>query len=280
MERKALKIFIVTDIEGVAGVVTNEQASGNGEGNVYARKWLTRSVNACCIAAFEAGAEFIRVSDGHNRCQNLLLDELDPRIEVLTGKFHRTLGPMEGISSEFDAMFQLGFHGMAGSAGVLPHSVHGIIREMYIGGVLCGELLLNTLLASSFGVPTLLVTGDHTACEEAKAQIPGVITAETMHGNGMNSAYMCNPSVSCEIIADAVKKAMLSAKSSGLPIASAPRGEISLELVFSDLYAADGAALMPGVKKTGPYTCVFTASDMPILIRALQCMITLADQNH
>lgn len=275
-----MRIFIVTDIEGVAGVVTDEQASGGGGDYADARRWLTRSVNACCAAAFDAGADFIRVSDGHNRCRNLLLDELDPRVEALTGKFHRTLGPMEGIGADFDAMFQLGFHGMAGSEGVLPHSVHGIIREMRVGGVLCGELLLNALLAASFGVPTLLVTGDRAACLEARAQIPGVLTAETMAGSGMNAAYVHNPSVSCAAIADAVGKAVRAAKASPPAPVPLPQGPIPLELVFSALYAADGAALMPGVRKTGPYTCEFCAPDMPTLMRVLQCMIILATQNH
>jgi len=272
-----MKIFIVTDMEGINGVISNEQASGNGSSNMEARKWLTNQVNAAVKAAFEMGAEKVLVSDGHNRCQNLILDMLHEKVLVVTGKASRKLGPMEGISEEFDAMFMIGFHGKEGSDGVLPHTVHGIINKLSLNNLEVGEIELNAAIAGYYHVPVALISGDATACMEAKEAISEVETAVVMEGLGMYSAVIPTPSVACDIIYESTKRAV--AKLDDMKLYKID-GQVEMLIEFKSVAAADGAALMPGVKRINKKSCMFIAKDIIEVQSALNCMIVLAANNN
>ena len=78
-ERK-LKIYISADMEGVVGVVTNEQLGPQGFEYARFREFMTQEVNAAIEAAFEAGATEIVVSDSHGNGQNLLIEKLPKNI--------------------------------------------------------------------------------------------------------------------------------------------------------------------------------------------------------
>ena len=65
------RLYISADIEGVAGVVTNEQTTIAGFEYQQAREWMTAEVNAACAAAFAHGIDEIVVSDSHGQGQNL-----------------------------------------------------------------------------------------------------------------------------------------------------------------------------------------------------------------
>src|SRR5918993_4805230 len=92
-ERK-LKIYISADMEGVVGVVTNEQLGPQGFEYARFREYMTQEVNAAVEAAFEAGATEIVVSDSHGNGQNLLIEKL-PKNVLLVRAWPRPLMMMQ-----------------------------------------------------------------------------------------------------------------------------------------------------------------------------------------
>ena len=71
-----MKILISADMEGVAGVVRDEQTDPAGRDYPIARRLMTLEVNAAIEGALEAGVQEIVVSDGHWAGTNLLPDDL------------------------------------------------------------------------------------------------------------------------------------------------------------------------------------------------------------
>jgi D-aminopeptidase len=74
--RPPLKIYISADMEGVVGVVTNEQLGPQGFEYARFREFMTNEVNAAIEGAIAAGATGIVVSDSHGNGQNLLIEKL------------------------------------------------------------------------------------------------------------------------------------------------------------------------------------------------------------
>ena len=72
-QAKKMKIYISADMEGIVGVVTNEQLGPQGFEYNRAREFMTAEVAAAIEAAFQAGATEIVVSDSHGNGQNLLI---------------------------------------------------------------------------------------------------------------------------------------------------------------------------------------------------------------
>jgi len=108
-----MKIFIVTDLEGATGVAGNwPDFNPEGKGHEAARRFLTGDVNAAIEGAFEAGVREVVVLDGHEAALSILLEELDPRAQLIRG---RRLSELEGLDGTFDLMFAIGAHAMAGT---------------------------------------------------------------------------------------------------------------------------------------------------------------------
>lgn len=82
-------------------------------------------------------------------------------------------GPV-GFDASFDAMMLHGFHRMAGSGGVLAHSFYPFPKNIWADNLKIGEIALNMANLGEKGVPRVLITGDLTAVEEAKALVPDI----------------------------------------------------------------------------------------------------------
>ena len=72
---RKMKIYISADMEGVVGVVTDDQLGPQGFEYQRFREFMTEEVNAAISAAFEAGATDIVVSDSHGNGENLLIEK-------------------------------------------------------------------------------------------------------------------------------------------------------------------------------------------------------------
>jgi len=112
---KDLKVFISADMEGIAGVVTQDQLGSSGFEYGQFRKFMTAEVNAAIEAARDVGATEIVVGDSHGNGLNLLLDAL-PQDIILVRAWPRRLGMMEGIDESFDAAIFIGYHASAGTS--------------------------------------------------------------------------------------------------------------------------------------------------------------------
>ncbi len=173
-EAQARKVYISVDMEGISGINSDNQTSATGAEYGRARKLMAEDANAAIRGAFEGGATEVVVNDSHGGQRNLLPEDLDSRVRLISHSFKKH-GMMEGLDETFDAVVLVGYHAKAGSArGVFPHTGSGKVRDLQINGVSVGEGGMNAILAEWYGVPVVVVTGDDVAVEEQKTTVPNV----------------------------------------------------------------------------------------------------------
>ena len=80
-----MKVYISADMEGISGVVDREDTTIGGRGYERARVLMTADVNAAVAGAYEAGATHVLVNDAHAKMRNLIVEDLDPGVEVIQG---------------------------------------------------------------------------------------------------------------------------------------------------------------------------------------------------
>ncbi|KYH39540.1 MAG: hypothetical protein AYL33_007980 [Candidatus Bathyarchaeota archaeon B63] len=181
-----MKVYVMTDLEGVAGVI-NFDDYGTPKGRYYetARELTTNEANAAIEGLIEAGAKEILVVDGHGHgAINPLL--LHPSAKLLSG---RPLKYPFGCDRSFDAAVIIGQHAKSNTdGGHLSHTFSFEVEELTINGISLGELGCNMLSAAYFGVPTVMVSGDKAACEEALALVPNIEVAPVKEGIKRGSA--------------------------------------------------------------------------------------------
>jgi len=206
-----MKVYIVTDLEGVSGVVEFEDRKDESPRNLALRQKYSRllagEVNAAVEGAFEGGATEVLVNDCHGGAYTIDFEMLDSRARVIHGR-ERPIW-MVGLDETYDAMFSLGVHAMAGTrGGVLYHSMSTIVRQIRLNGTPVGELGLEAFCAGAYGVPLVLVTGDAAACREAEALVPGVVTVAVKEGLSRYAAISIPPEKARALIREGAKRAM------------------------------------------------------------------------
>ena len=189
-----MRVHIISDIEGVAGIVKWAQTGGDQTLYHEARKLYTEEINAAVRGAKAAGAKEIVVVDGHGAggdftFNSLLPAELDPGCEfVIQNEWTEYTRFLE---EGCDAALFVGMHAMAGTPdGVLSHTVSGQAwQNLRFNGTLVGETGINAALCGNWGCPVLLVTGDRAVCREGRALLgEGLTTVEVKEGLGRFSA--------------------------------------------------------------------------------------------
>src|SRR5438045_9757710 len=121
-----MRVHIISDIEGVAGIVKWSQAGGDQPLYHEARKLYTQEINAAVRGAKAAGAKEIVVMDCHGAggawtFNSLVPDLLDPDCEfVVQEEWTQYTGFLE---SGCDAALFVGMHAMDGTRyGVTNHT--------------------------------------------------------------------------------------------------------------------------------------------------------------
>lgn len=206
-----MKVYIVSDMEGATGVTHGEQTHAGGKDYERARKWLTGDVNAAVAGAFEGGADYVRVSDGHGTMRNVLLEDLDERVELVAGMgLERDLCQLETIDDGFDLLLAVGYHAKVGTVeGILSHTwIGGIVREFRMGGRVVGETGISAMTAGSFGTPLAMVAGDEALCREALDLLGDVETAAVKKGLGNRLALCKPPAATSKLIREAARRAV------------------------------------------------------------------------
>lgn len=254
-----MKIFISADIEGVGAVVRSEHSSVQGREYALARRMMTEEVNAAIRAAFDAGATEVLAADAHNVGLNLFPDELDERARLVMGS-PRPLAMMEGVERGMDAVCFVGYHGMAGSANAaIAHIFHGRVAELTFNGLKVGEIGLNALLAGWFGVPVVMISGDETACREARELIPEIRTAAVKESIGAYAGICLHPSRCRELIYGAVGQS-LSDLNAYEPF-TLKGDEVTMEIRFTTASSVDRALRLPGTRRVSGDTLQYPAPD-------------------
>lgn len=168
-----MKVHVIGDMEGVAGIVKREQTVGGEPMYEEGRRLYTEEINAAVRGARAAGADEIVVMDCHGAGQgwtfnSLIPDLLDPGCEYVVQE-HWTQYT-EFLEHGCDAALLVGMHARAGTRdGVLNHTVSSQAwHNLWFNGKVVGETGINAALCGTWKCPVLLVTGDAAVCQEAR----------------------------------------------------------------------------------------------------------------
>ncbi len=163
-----IKIYIMTDLEGVSGVYKFAQTREKDTPlNIQACEYFMKDLAAVVRGLRDGGATEILILDGHGS-QAIIPHMMEPGARYITGR-PRPGNVLWGLDKTFSGLVQFGAHAMKGTDdGVLNHTQSSKSENRYwYNGIESGELAQCALLAGHYGVPTILVTGDEATCREA-----------------------------------------------------------------------------------------------------------------
>jgi D-amino peptidase len=277
----AMRIYLSVDMEGIAGVVHEDQTNPidprcAGEYSRF-RRLMTLEANAAIEGALAGGATKVLVNDSHWTMRNLLAEELHQAAELISGG-PKTWSMMEGIERGWDLAAFIGYHAKAGTIkAILDHTYTSRILDVRLNGASVGELGINAALAGAFGVPVALVSGDDAIAAETHSLLgSGVRTVAVKEAVSRHSARSVAPELAREMIQASMQGVVSAhrAGSSGLRpfVVTTP---VSIEVDFAMTVEADHAAMVPGFLRAGPRTVAFRHEDYREVFRAFRTMFNL-----
>lgn len=238
-----MKIYIQTDIEGIAGFCfycnSKDRTEWNRVHHERMCKLLTNEVNAAVKAAFKAGADEVLVNDNHGSGYNIFFEELDPRCEIIHGR--NCSGPhwLPFLDESFDALVLIGMHAMGYTEiAIAPHSKW----EVNNGKIYMGEGSMAAAIAGDMGVPTVFISGDDKVTAELSDKIDGIATAVVKQAISPYQAKSRIPVKACELIALGVLEGIQ--KREKIQPYKIP-GPVSLQLLESENHLPPGKPVLP-----------------------------------
>jgi D-amino peptidase len=234
---------------------------------------FTSDVNAAVDGFFAGGAGEVLINEAHATMRNLLLEELDERAVMLTGR-HKDLSMVEGIQQpDVAAVAFVGYHAGAGRDGVLAHTyLPNSVTGVRVNGEPASEGRLNSLVAGEYGVPVILVTGDDVTCQDAATYAPGAQAVAVKDCVSRYSAVCRPPAVTAQAIKSAARDAV---KLAGRhePVRRADGYRVEVDVDAAQL--AQAAAVVPTVQRTGERSVAYHSDTAWDMIRCFKAVTTL-----
>jgi len=230
-----MKVLIISDMEGCAGIFHRELQISNPTQLEFARslRLATEEVIAAVDGAKSVGANEIWIDALHDIDMEMLPDG----IQVIRGMH---LWDTVYKENQFDAMMIIGQHGGAheinsalahtclpswqieetadfqqGWIGQVAPQLAGTkpgefstVRNVWLNDRLTGESGLIMTIAAGFGVPTICASGDSHACAEAKWLVPEVEAVPVKWGYHFRAARMLSPAEARKRIRQGTIKAL------------------------------------------------------------------------
>ena len=173
MQKTGFSVYIIADMEGLAGVVRNATEmrpgyrGGNADEHQRFREELTAEVNALIAGARAGGATQFIVNEGHGGTlfRNIVVEDLDPDAILIRG-YPKPIVMSTGLNPMVDAMMIVGAHANAGAPGVISHSF--AFDSFTVNGKMLNEAGIAAFIGGEMGIPMILASGDD------------VLTAETV----------------------------------------------------------------------------------------------------
>jgi D-amino peptidase len=267
-----MKILISADMEGATGVTWPADVEPGTEQWQRCRSMFTSDVNAAIAGFFDGGADEVLVNEAHSTMRNLLLEQLDERATMLTGR-HKELSMVEGVQhGDVDGIAFVGYHTAAGTEGVLAHTyLPNSVTGVWVNGMLGSEGRLNSLVVAEYGVPVVLVTGDDRTCADAEDYAPEALGVAVKDYVSRYAAVCRPPARTAADIRSAAKQA------AALAVRHEPRssGPYTIELEFDASQLTGAATAVPTVERTGERRVAYTTNDMYEGIRCFKAVTTL-----
>ena len=211
-----MKIYIIADIEGVAGEVFYEHCAQDmsplaHDHLVRNRVLLTEEVNAAARGAFDAGAETVVVHDHHGCGYNIMPELMDKRLELIHGRADenltmRVLHP--DLDESVDAILLVGMHPKAGTkGGGTPHSLI-CVRDAEGHEHELSEATMSIAAAGDYDVPCAFISGDRAVVEDALQLVPGMANVVTKKHYAPQLARTIAPELARERIRAGVREGL------------------------------------------------------------------------
>ncbi len=175
-----MKVYIMTDLEGVAGVMDHDNwCAPDSRFYEMAKEFLTLEVNAAVAGFCRGGATDILVADGHG------WGAMNPKLLDSRAQLARNWSPSYPFSLDrsFDFAAWVGQHAMSRTEFAhLAHTGSFQVFETTINGVPMGEFGELAMCATQLGVRTIFGSGDLAFTKEAQALVPGIETVFVKRG--------------------------------------------------------------------------------------------------
>ncbi len=270
--QEKLKLYISADMEGVVGVVTDEQLGPSGFEYQRAREFMTAEVNAAIEAAFAAGATEILVGDSHGNGQNLLIDKLPKNVQVVRS-WPRPLMMVQGIDETFDGVIFLGYHtSTTNPEGVRAHTISSAtLADVRLNGISMPEAGINAAIAGHFNVPVIMISGDDAIVKEATALLDNIEGATVKWAYSFHSAKTMTPEAAYDLIREKVKTAVARIKEFKPYKLKTP---IQLEVRFKNYRPSEILSYLPVVQRVDAHSIKFTGKDMIEVSKFLEFIVT------
>lgn len=268
MAQRPVKVFISVDMEGIGGVVTAEQLNPAGFEYAKFREYMTAEALAAIAGAREAGATEFVIADAHGNMQNLLIDRFPAGVTIVRGA-PRPLMMMEGIDSTFSAAIFIGYHSATtNTQGVRAHTISSAtFSAVTLNGRPMSESSINAIIAGSYGVPVVMVSGDEQAVGEVQAFTGNVEGAIVKRSISFHAAAVMTPEASQSLIRAKAKAAMLRLRDFK-PVPSS--GPFRLDLSYKSYTPAEMMAYLPGIVRVDAHTVRYQATTIRDISRFLE----------
>ncbi len=254
-----MKVHITADMEGIATISHDEQADYKSQEYPRMREIMTDEVEAAIQGAKDGGADSIIVCDAHDTGRNLLVEKLDPEVEVVQGNPYE-LGMMNGISKGFDASLQIGYHSMRHThEGTLGHTYTYNVAQLRFNGTVIGESGLSAAIAGHFRVPLVFVSGDAHAVKQAQMLVSDIVGVPTKTGVGIYAVRSLTPKKACDLIRKGAKKAVERSNEIKPFIVGKP---VVMQVELERPLMAQYASKIPMVKRVDIKTVSYKARDV------------------
>lgn len=164
-----MKVFIMTDLEGVSCAGSERLWDKSDSEYKFACERLMADLNAAIRASFDAGADAVSVYDGHGGGGNFIGELLDPRAKHVTD-----YSPT--VFEACKAFVVIGGHAKAGTVNAFLDHTQSSKNwfEYTVNGIPYGELAQDAAYCGAYGIPVVALSGDKAACDEAAELIPGI----------------------------------------------------------------------------------------------------------
>lgn len=263
------------DAEGISGIYQLGQVMPGHSEYEFARRMMANDVNAAARGAFNAGADEVIINDAHNAGNNLAIEQLDPRVTLISGNL-RPLAMAEGIEQGADAALLIGYHRRKGAKGCISHSyAYGSMVEMKLNGKLISEHDLIGYCIGSFGTPVIFLSGDDLTVADARESIPGIYTVETKRCINNCAAICYHPQRNAKLIEMCVTEAVRNFQKDGIRPMRVD-GRVELDVRYSAEIQAARAMWAQNTVQLDENTVRYAADDYMSVYKAFQVGTALA----
>lgn len=254
-----MKVFISADIEGTAFTMNWPATNIGGHDYERSRQEMTEEVLAAAEGAHAAGADLVVIKDAHASATNIYAEQMPEYVQLIRGWSREPRKMIEGLDETFDAAFFIGYHSAAGLDGnVLSHTINGsVIHSIRVNGTPASEFMIYSMLASYYGVPSVLLTGDKALCEFGKEFCPDLTTVAVKEDVGGRSQLL-----SPALVKRRIREAATQALQGNLKQCLIDLPEyFEVEVTYRDHNIAYSRSFYPGASLINPTTVGFASDD-------------------